>query len=56
MANIPKQDSNSRLPMEKHWKGSKFCKLCNAEETIDHLFFQCLLSISMWNVIKDGLN
>jgi hypothetical protein len=31
------------------------CKLSNVEETVDHLFFHCPLSVYTWNVIREGL-
>jgi hypothetical protein len=40
---------------KKYWKGSKFCKMYNAEETVDHLLFCCLVAVFMWSVIRDGL-
>jgi hypothetical protein len=36
----------------KQWKGSKFCQ---AEESVDHLMFECLVAVFVWAVIRDGL-
>jgi hypothetical protein len=40
----------------KNWKGSKFCQLCQEEESVDHLMFRCPIAEFMWAVIRDGLN
>jgi hypothetical protein len=35
----------------KKWKGSK---LCNEEESVNHLLFRCPIAVFMWVVVKDG--
>jgi hypothetical protein len=40
----------------KKWKGSKFCQLCNSEESVDHMLFQCPIVVFMWAVMRDARN
>jgi hypothetical protein len=40
----------------KNWKGSKFCQLCNNEESIDHLLFQRPIAVFMWAIVRDALD
>lgn len=37
------------------WKGNHHCSLRGSTETIDHIFFTCLLAIFLWCCIRDGL-
>jgi hypothetical protein len=39
----------------KKWKGSKLCQLCQAEETKDHIFFQCPGAVFVWAVVWDSM-
>jgi hypothetical protein len=39
----------------KKWKGSKLCQLCQAEETKDHIFFQCTGAVFVWAVVWDSM-
>jgi hypothetical protein len=38
------------------WKGSLECSLCNQNETIQHLFFNCYLARAVWRIIFIALN
>jgi hypothetical protein len=42
--------------IRKQWKGSKFCQFYQAEESVDHLIFECPVAVFVWAVIRDGLN
>jgi hypothetical protein len=37
------------------WVGSYVCKFCPADETINHLFFTCLMVTYMWSTISTVL-
>jgi hypothetical protein len=39
----------------KQWKDSKLCQLCQAEESVDHLFFKYPIAVFVWAVLSDGL-
>lgn len=34
------------------WKGVKSCLFCGADESIDHLFFQCPVANFVWKVVN----
>ena len=37
------------------WKGDDKCPLCNKPETVDHIFFQCVLASFVWACFKEAL-
>jgi hypothetical protein len=37
--------------LKRRWKGSKCCCFCNSNETIEHLFFNCILARMVWGVV-----
>ena len=37
------------------WKGDDKCPLCNKPETVDHIFFQCVLASFVWACFKDWI-
>lgn len=37
--------------IRRNWKGNKFCAFCNEEETISHLFFECVVVKYVWSII-----
>ena len=36
------------------WKGSEFCCVCGKKETVNHIFFQCVLATFTWSVIRES--
>lgn len=41
---------------KRKWKGSNKCCFCHKDETIQHLFFQCHLTLLVWSVIHMAYN
>ncbi|WVZ90481.1 hypothetical protein U9M48_036780 [Paspalum notatum var. saurae] len=43
---------------KRNWQGSLTCAFCHKEETINHLFFECRLSRSVWSILQmaTGIN
>jgi hypothetical protein len=43
---------------KQNWQGSLTCTSCHKEETIQHLFFECRLTRSVWTVflVATGIN
>lgn len=39
--------------IKRGWKGTGRCCICNASETIDHIFFHCYLAKLLWGIIKE---
>jgi hypothetical protein len=39
----------------KQWKGSKIHQFCQAEESVEHLIFRCLIAVFVWVVLRDGM-
>ena len=39
---------------KRNWHGSKRCVFCHKDETINHLFFECQFSGSIWSIIQIG--
>lgn len=37
---------------KRNWHGSLTCVFCHKEETINHLFFECRLARSVWNIVQ----
>ena len=37
------------------WKGNELCPLCNKPETVDHIFFQCIIARFVWSCFKEAL-
>jgi hypothetical protein len=35
----------------RNWHGNKMCCFCNSDETVRHLFFDCVLAKFIWKVI-----
>ena len=38
--------------LKRNWHGSSKCYFCNHDETIKHLFFDCLFARSIWSTIQ----
>jgi hypothetical protein len=38
--------------LKKGWKGSDLCALCQKQETVDHIFFQCSLAYFVWSCLR----
>jgi hypothetical protein len=38
--------------LKKGWKGSDRCALCQKQETVDHIFFQCSLAYFVWSCLR----
>jgi hypothetical protein len=38
--------------LKRSWKGSDFCALCQKQETIDHILFQCALAYFVWSCLR----
>jgi len=36
-------------------KGSPLCNICGKQETVDHIFFRCVLAKFMWACFKEAL-
>jgi hypothetical protein len=36
---------------KRNWQGSKTCCFCDKDESIQHLFFDCLLAKTLWRII-----
>jgi hypothetical protein len=36
---------------KRNWQGSKTCVLCDKDESIQHLFFECPLAKIVWRII-----
>jgi len=41
---------------KRKWDGSKQCKYCGKEETVDHLLFQCPAAMVTWCWVRDSLS
>jgi len=41
---------------KRKWKGSTKCSFCSAEESIQHLFFDCYLARFIWNAVHIAFN
>jgi hypothetical protein len=41
--------------IRKQWKGSKFCQFYQAEESVNHLMFECPVVVFVWAVIRDAM-
>ena len=39
----------------RNWDGSKRCKYCGLEESVDHLLFQCPAAMVTWCWVRDSL-
>jgi hypothetical protein len=37
--------------VKRNWHGNEMCSFCNNHETIQHLFFECVLTKFIWRVI-----
>jgi hypothetical protein len=40
---------------KRNWKGSLDCAFCGLPESIDHLFFQCLVARFIWRIVQSAL-
>jgi len=40
---------------KKSWKGNPHCSLCGKLETMDHIFFKCILARFTWVCFKEAL-
>jgi hypothetical protein len=41
---------------KRNWQGSDGCVFCGLLESINHLFFDCLVARYVWRVIQVSLN
>lgn len=37
--------------VKRKWKGNKTCFFCNNDETIDHIFFECIVARYVWSMV-----
>ena len=40
---------------KKHWKGDSRCILCRVVESVDHIFFECVISSFVWCSCMEAL-
>lgn len=40
---------------KRGWKGSDLCFLCQGHESVDHIFFHCIMSLFVWRRLKQML-
>ena len=40
---------------KRKWRGSEKCNLCGKLETVDHIFFSCVLAKFVWACFKEAL-
>ena len=56
MANLSWQAADGgRAEKKKKWRGSEKCNLCRKLETVDHIFFSCVLAKFVWACFKEAL-
>jgi hypothetical protein len=39
----------------RNWDGACSCKFCDAEESVNHLLFQCPIAVATWCWVRDSL-
>jgi len=49
---------NNKLPVglsliKRGWKGDGNCYVCGLGESIDHIFFSCVLAKMFWTILKE---
>jgi hypothetical protein len=49
---------NNKLPVglsliKRGWKGDGNCYVCGLGESIDHIFFRCVLAKMFWTILKE---
>jgi hypothetical protein len=49
---------NNKLPVgqsliKRGWKGDGNCYVCCVGESVDHIFFHCILAKMFWDIFKD---
>ena len=42
--------------VKRNWTGSSRCSFCDRDETIKHLFFDCLLARVLWHAVQIAFN
>jgi hypothetical protein len=52
------QTFNNKLPVglsliRRGWRGDGKCCVCRVLESIDHIFFGCVLAKMIWAILKD---
>ena len=56
MANFSQQVADgSEAEKKRKWRGSEKCNLCEKAETVDHIFFSCVLAKFVWVCFKEAL-
>jgi hypothetical protein len=40
---------------KRKWKGSALCGMCGQPETVDHIFFSCILAKFVWACLREAL-
>ena len=41
--------------IKRKWKGEKTCAFCTEEESVQHIFFECLTTKYIWNLLAYSL-
>ena len=50
-----KLQTGVKLKKKRKWRGSEKCNLCEKAETVDHIFFSCVLAKFVWVCFKEAL-
>ena len=40
---------------KRKWRGSPLCNICGKQETVDHIFFSCIVARFVWACFKEAL-